>query len=44
LAQAILDYRETNGDFYFIEDIMNVSGIGPSTFENIKDLMITGYE
>jgi len=44
LAQAIIDYRETNGDFYFIEDIMNVSGIGPSTFENIKDLIITGYE
>lgn len=44
LAQRIIDYRETYGDFYFIEDIMNVSGIGPATFENIKDLIITGYE
>lgn len=44
LAQRIIDYRETYGDFYFIEDIMNVSGIGPATFENIMDLIITGYE
>ncbi len=44
LAQRIIDYRETYGDFYFIEDIMNVSGIGPATFENIQDLIITGYE
>lgn len=44
LAQAIIDYRDTYGEFYFIEDIMNVSGIGTSTFENIKDMIITGYE
>ena len=44
LAQAIIDYRTKHGNFHFIEDIMNVSGIGPSTFENIKDLIITGYE
>jgi competence protein ComEA len=44
LAQAIIDYRETSGGFYFIEDIMNVPGIGPSKFEDIKDLIVTGYE
>jgi competence protein ComEA len=44
LAQRIIDYRETYGDFYYIEDIMNVPGIGPDTFENIKDLIMTGYE
>ena len=44
LAQAIIDYRGTSGGFYFIEDIMNVPGIGPSTFENIKDLIVTGSE
>jgi len=44
LAQRIVEYRETWGDFYYIEDIMNVEGIGPSTFENIKDLIMTGYE
>ncbi len=41
LAQRIIDYRDQNG-FYAIEDIMNVSGIGESTFEEIKDL-ITVY-
>ncbi len=41
LAQRIIDYRDQNG-FYVIEDIMNVSGIGQSTFDKIKDL-ITVY-
>lgn len=36
-AEAIISYREQHGDFEVIEDIMNVSGIGPSIFENIKD-------
>jgi competence protein ComEA len=44
LAQAIIDYRDTYGEFYYIEDIMNVPGIGDSTFNNIKDLINTGYE
>mgnify|MGYP001172798698 FL=1 len=44
LAQRIIDYREEYGDFYYIEDIMDVSGIGPATFDNIKDLIVTGYE
>lgn len=36
-AQAIIDYREMNGTFSAKEDIQNVSGIGPATYENIKD-------
>jgi|SRR3989344_1882702 len=36
-AQAIIDYRTENGPFATIEDIQNVSGIGPATYENIKD-------
>lgn len=36
-AQAIIDYREKNGPFKQIEDIMNVSGIGEKAFEKIKD-------
>lgn len=39
IAQRIVDYRTENGPFQIIEDIMNVSGVGPSTFENIKDLI-----
>jgi competence protein ComEA len=39
-AQKIIDYRTANGPFARIEDIMNVSGIGPSTFDKLK-LLIT---
>ena len=38
-AQSIIAYREENGDFQTIEDIQNVSGIGPATLENLKDLI-----
>jgi competence protein ComEA len=38
-AQKIVDYRDANGPFAAIEDIMNVSGIGPATFEDIKGLI-----
>jgi competence protein ComEA len=37
LAQRIIDYRSENGPFRIIEDLLKVSGIGPATFENIKD-------
>lgn len=40
IAQRIVDYRTENGPFQTIEDIMNVSGVGPSTFDNIKELII----
>jgi competence protein ComEA len=36
-AQAIIDYRDKNGKFEKIEDILNVSGIGDSIYEKIKD-------
>ena len=36
-AKAIIDYREKNGDFQTVEDIMKVSGIGEKTFQKIKD-------
>jgi competence protein ComEA len=38
-AQNIIDYREENGPFARIEDIVNVSGIGSATYEDIKDLI-----
>ncbi len=41
-AQKIIDYRTQHGPFSRIEDIMNVSGIGPATFDRIKDLITTG--
>ncbi len=36
-AESIIKYREENGKFNIIEDIMNVPGIGESKFENIKE-------
>lgn len=38
-AQAIIKYREDNGKFNKIDDIMNVSGIGEKAFEKIKDFI-----
>ena len=35
-AEAIIKYREENGNFNTIEDIKNVSGIGDSLFEEVK--------
>lgn len=37
IAQRIVEYREQNGNFSNIEDIKNVSGIGDSKYEKIKD-------
>ena len=41
-AQKIIAYREQNGPFINTEDIINVSGIGPGTYERIKDLITVG--
>lgn len=40
IADAIVDYREANGDFYTIEAIKKVNGIGNSKFAQIKDYII----
>lgn len=36
-ATAIIEYRESNGDFKTIEDIMNIPGIKNAVFSKIKD-------
>ena len=36
-AKAIIEYRTKNGPFKTQEDIMNVSGIGESAYNKIKD-------
>ena len=38
-AKAIIKYREDNGPFTDISQIMNVSGIGENLYNNIKDLI-----
>ncbi len=42
VAQNIINYRNQYGPFSTIEDIMNVPGIGPATFDTIKNLITTG--
>ena len=37
LAKRIVEYRKENGKFNSIEDIKNVTGIGSSKFNNIKN-------
>jgi competence protein ComEA len=37
LAAAIVDYRTENGPFASVDELEDVSGIGPSTLEEIRD-------
>ena len=38
-ATRILDYRQKNGGFKKVEDLMNVRGIGEKTFLKLKPLI-----
>jgi comEA protein len=42
VAQRIIDYREKNGAFKKIEDILKVQGIGEKTFLQLKELITVG--
>ncbi|HEX2311471.1 MAG TPA: helix-hairpin-helix domain-containing protein [Vicinamibacterales bacterium] len=35
-AQRIVEYRQKNGDFKKVEELMNVKGIGEKTFLKLK--------
>jgi competence protein ComEA len=39
LAQAIIDFRTQNGPFASVDQLLDVSGIGDATLENIRDLV-----
>ncbi len=41
-AQKIIDYREKNGLFINVEDLLKVDGIGQQTFDKIKALITVG--
>ena len=41
-AQRIVDYREQNGPFATIEELLNVEGIGYGTLYNIHDYITAG--
>jgi competence protein ComEA len=38
-AQAIIEYRDANGPFVTIDDLVEVPGIGPATLENLRELI-----
>ena len=37
VTTQLLQYRNDNGIFYTLEDIMDVNGIGNATFAKVKD-------
>jgi competence protein ComEA len=43
-AQRIVDYRQKNGAFKKIEELMNVKGIGEKSFLKLKPLITVGAE
>ena len=40
VAQRILDYRQKNGGFKKIEELMNIKGIGEKSFLKLKPLVV----
>jgi len=42
LAERIIEYRATNGQFKSVEDLRNVKGIGPALFAKIAPLVSVG--
>ena len=43
-AQRILDYRQKNGGFKKIEELMNVRGVGEKSFLKLKPLIVVSGE
>jgi len=43
-AQRIIEYRQKNGGFKKIEDLMNVKGVGEKSFLKLKPLITVGSE
>lgn len=42
LAQRIVEYREVNGPFHDVSELLNISGIGPVKLENIINQIYIG--
>jgi competence protein ComEA len=41
-AEAIVAYREANGPFKSVDDLLLVKGIGSATLDNIRDKLTIG--
>lgn len=44
LSQRIVEYREANGPFNCVEELMDVSGIGPKKLEAVRDRCVIADE
>ena len=44
LAQRIVDYRNANGPFASVDDLLEVNGIGPGILETIRPQITTEEE
>lgn len=42
MAARIIDYRQKNGGFKKVEDLMNIQGIGEKNFLKLKPLITVG--
>ncbi len=42
LSKRIVQYRDKNGDYNNVNELINVKGIGPKTLEKIKNYISTG--
>jgi competence protein ComEA len=42
LGRAILDYRDRNGPFRSVDDLLDVRGIGPAKLDGFRDLVTVG--
>jgi competence protein ComEA len=42
LAGRIISYREQNGGFKAVDELMNVDGIGQAKFETVRDMITIG--
>ena len=41
-AEAIIDYRDEHGEFASVDELGEVSGIGPATLDNNRDMLTAG--
>ncbi len=42
ISQSIIDYRKANGPFQFVDDLLEVPGIGEATLETLRPLVTVG--
>lgn len=44
LARAVVEYRQINGPFVSVDNLLNVRGIGPKTLERLRMYLVVGNQ